>query len=245
MQKLEHNQTLCQIIQLFYFFGIWQRDDESKCRKMAKKILYLLFSATFPIFSAVNALFCCNKQEAIFSVQVVISTSVLFLKSAYLVFEKDKILQYLNDMITCPSVNDQQDHQSINEKIMKFTKFIRVYLKALFTTVLILIGIKLPIISADKTLPLFISFSWNDSEVAYWFAFVLVSLSLISSLIANFLSVLIWFIMLNYSVEYQMLGGKLHTLGWQVDEARGEGSKKTSYSQNLINLIGTHQKLIK
>ncbi|XP_037032261.1 odorant receptor 94a-like [Bradysia coprophila] len=260
MFTIQMDKTFKQFLKIFYQLGIWQRDEESEYRKIGKKTFYTLFGALLPVFFAINAFLCADRSEAIFSVQAAIITSVVYLKLLYILFRKQEILSFLNDPIVVHSIENRGEYLQVNKKLQKFIGFVRPYCLAIFITAVLLIVYKLPIFSNDKGLPAFISFSWNDSEIVYWLAYLLISLSIVLHSIINYTSALVWYIMLNYSLEYRLLGNKLKNLGVTTEKNQNKKQQKLTkkgrsqkslnsaaqsktFVENLIVLVKAHRNL--
>ncbi|XP_037033998.1 odorant receptor 94a-like [Bradysia coprophila] len=251
MFTIQVDKTYQQIMKLFCRMGIWQSDDESHFRRIGKKLSYTFFSALFPIFFASNAFLCTDRSESILSVLVAIITSVIYVKFLYLLYKKPEILAFLSDQTVVHSIENHEEYDRMNEKIKKFIGFVRPYCVAVFATVPLLLVWKLPMFSADKTLPYFISFSWNDSEIIYWLAYMFLSLQTPLYVIANLFTPLVWYIMLNYSIEYELLGNKFRKLGMgkKTDGTRSKNQKnlivsqRSMFDEDLIVLIKAHRKL--
>ncbi|XP_037049666.1 odorant receptor 94b-like [Bradysia coprophila] len=226
MYSIQVDRTFQQIIKIFYQIGIWQNDEESNFRKTGKKLFYTFF-------------------------EVVCINAVVYVKFLYLLFKKHEILAFLNDQFVVHAIENRQEYEQTNEKLKKFVKFIRPYYLALFITVVLLIVTKLPIFSADRGLPFFISFSWNDSEIVYWLAYLFVSLSTLLYDIINLITILIWYMMLNYSIEYELLGNKLHGLGARRETIQPmvknqkniELQQRSMFVEDLIVVMKVHQNL--
>lgn len=249
MFTIQVDETFQQIISKFYQIGIWQSDDESNIRKTGKKWFYTCFGSLYPIFILTNAFLCADRDESMFSVQLAIITAIVYVKFLYLLFKNQDILAFLNDP---PVVHSNREEYEKASKMMKrFLKFVRPYIWMIFLTVILLIVIRLPILSADKGLPLYISFSWNDSEIIYWLAYSFLSLSSFLYFISNLVTPLIWYIMLRYSIEYGLLGNRLRNLGVEkkIIEKKGKNQKifklmqRSAYVEDLIVLIKAHRNL--
>ncbi|XP_037039734.1 odorant receptor 94b-like [Bradysia coprophila] len=226
MVTIEGDEMLQQIIQIFYLSGIWQSDEESNYRKIVKRLFYTCFGAWLPSFFAINAFRCVDRNESIFSMQAAILISVVYMKFLNLLFKKEEILAFLNDPIVVHSNVNRAEYDQVNRNITKFTKFVRPYCLAIFITAVLVIVTKLPIFSADKGLPFFISFTWNVSEIVYWLAYLFLSLSTVLYCVINLINVLVWYIMLNYSIEYELLGNKLKTLGVTTVKVKNQDKNK-------------------
>ncbi|XP_037035698.1 odorant receptor 94b-like [Bradysia coprophila] len=242
MATIEADKMLQQISKIFYLSGIWQSDGESKYRKISKKCFYSLFAAWIPIFFAINAFRCVDRNESVHSAQIAVLTAVEYVKFLYLMYKKQEILSFLNDPIFVHSIQNREEYELANRKIEKLMKFLRPYCLAIFITVFLVIVIKLPIFSADKGLPFFISFTWNVSEIFYWLAYLIISLSIVLSAVINFITVLVWYIMLNYSIEYELLGNKLKTLG--VSTEKDKNQDKNDKQKKIVEKIQSRKSQI-
>lgn len=226
MSQLKLDQTICQIFQLFHYVGLWQHDEESIFRKFGKKFGVILFYTLFLIFIATNAFISDDKNQSMYLIQATILVAVMLVKCLYLILKKDEILGFLNDSLLCPSIEGRIEYDEVSGKVKKLTKFVRVYNSIFAVTAVLVIGVKLPFLSVgEKGLPMFISFSYKDSEIIYWSAYLFVSLSIVLSFTLNIFSAIIWYIMLIYSIDYELLGNKFRKLGWRVDKVVDKGTK--------------------
>ena len=252
MHSIQVDKTIEQIIKIFYKIGVWQRDDESYRRRIAKKLFYTFFGALVPIFFAMNARLCVDQSEAIFSVQIAIMSAILYVKLLYILFKKQEIFAFLYDQTILHSIKDRKEYDQTSEKIKKFMKFVRPYCLAVLATACAQVACKLPIFSDDKGLPGFISFSWNDSETVYWLAYSFLSLSIPLCATLNLITPLIWYILLNYAIEYELLGNKVRNLGVRNTSVKTIAEKqinfklteRSAYAEDLIVFIKAHRNLM-
>nr|QGW45419.1 odorant receptor 46 [Bradysia odoriphaga] len=216
MYTNEVDETIQRFIKMFYQVGMWQRDDESMLRKVAKKLFHTIFGASYPIFLLTNSFLCDDRSESIYSIQLTIIGLFLYVKYLYVLFKKREILALLYDKNVIHATENREEYEQNKRKIGKFMKFVRPFVLSIFITCPLLVVVKLPIFSDDKTLPMFISFTWNNSEIIYWVAFCYLALALLLYAIAIQITILIWYIMFNYSIEYEMLGNRLRNLGTET-----------------------------
>lgn len=247
MNKVDGSQTVDKIFKLFFFFGIWQHDNEECLRKAGKKCFYLLFFPLYPIFLVVHATLCEEKNEIIYSLESSLLTAVIYLKLWYLLFKKEEICAFLCKPTVLEWTHDEEILKTVNGKIEKFTKFLRAYDAMIFVSIsLSIIVARLPPLTTGKErLPMFLRFLWEDSEVIYWTLYVFLSLSVMLCFLVNHFVLLLWYIMLNYSLECQLLGNELKHLG--KGGKNNENLKiqsKHSYVEDLVALIKIHQDLI-
>ncbi|XP_037034389.1 odorant receptor 30a-like [Bradysia coprophila] len=247
MFTIPADETYQRIIKIFYHLGIWQLDDESEYRRIGKRLFYTFFGALLPIFFGANAHLCNDRNESIFSAEAAIINSVIYMKFLYLLFKKPEILAFLYDQTVVHSIENRDEYEQASKKIDKFISFVRPYCSAFFITAPLLIVSKLPIFSSDGGLPVFISLSWNDSEIVFWLAYLFVSLSTLLYVVAYLFTPLIWYMMLNYSIEYELLGNKLRKLGVGKKTAVKQNdlrlSQRSRFAEDLIVLVKANRTL--
>lgn len=250
MFAIEVDKTIRYFINVFYRVGIWSSDDESSFRKFGKKFVYIVFGALFPIFFATNSFLCSDRNESIYSVLTALEAAIQYVKLLYLLFKKDEILALVNNKID--PIENHSDYDKNNKKLKKFMRFARPYCISIYITVALLIVIKLPVFSSDKGLPFFISFTWNDSAIIYWLAFSYMLLSTPLCATVNLSTPLIWYIMLNCSIKYELLGIKLRNVGSgnKTIEPRVKKNQKnlkltrgSTYVEDLIIFTKDHRRL--
>lgn len=246
MNKIEQNQTICRIFKLFYNLGIWQNEQESRKEfavcKIGRKLFYLIYFVQYQIFLVTYALLSDNSNASAFLTAIEIPTAVITIKLVYLLWKKEEILTFIYDPIVSHSSADGQDLEEIKKKVKIFTKFIQTYMVMLVSGTVVMFFSCLPIFSSGKMLPLFISFKLSSkySEILYWLAYGYVTSFLLCVNLVNFSTVIFWYIMLNYSIEYQVLGNKLKNLGINKTEQLQENCQSASrnlFHQDLIGLI--------
>lgn len=246
MYKVETDQTLRRLMQIYYWFGIWGNGDVSAFRKRCMRLLYLIQQSSFCIFFVIFTLLSGDNNEQIFFVEIEIVISVELVKCWYLLYRKDEILQFLNDPIVTHCNTDYDEWMEVNKKNNKFSKFIKVYSWALAAGILINIPVALPIFASEKKLPLFIPFDFESDydTVFYWLAFVYISISCFCCAIYTLATVFLWYIMFNYAIEYKLLRNKFRRLGYATTEMRKK-STANSFHRDLIDLICVQINLVK
>lgn len=188
-------------------------------------------------------------KESLFLCEIGIGTIVVMVKLFYLLWQKEKIFEFLHDSIVNDSILQHSDNVEINKKKQNFMKFADVYLFMIAIAVILFIFSALPIFSIQKKLPLYITFSWNSKHdvIIYWMAYVFATWAILLSSASTVISVIIWYIMLNYSIKYQLLGNQFRNLGSieatvQLRE-NPNGGKGNLFVQDLIGVVRTHQYL--
>lgn len=222
---------------LYEQLGIWPKDDELTFCKVEKKKIFEFLFASFLACIATCVYLADNKSESLYLIPITILYAIITVKSIYLL-QKNTILEFVNDPIMCHRTEDRHEHDRLSNTIANFMMCIHVYLAAVFITQVlhVLYFIFRSIAFSDRMLPLFITFSWHDSEIVYWCTFAVLSGLIVSSVFVILFTALIWYIMINYSIEYELLGHKLKTLGTK---------QGTTFCDELIILVKDHRNLKK
>ncbi len=238
MYKLEVDPTLCRMMEIYRRAGIWRNEDESDFRKSCMRILYFLQYFSFPVYvlvGAYNAYLSDDTNQLIFLVEVGIAALITWLKSAYLLWRKDEISNFLYDPIVTHCTENYGESLIAKQKIRKVAAFIKIYtwmLVGMEITVL-----SLPIFTSNnRMLPMFIRFDLESDYdlILYWLAYLCGAVGCVFSLIYTTLLLFIWYILYNYSIEYKLQGHRFRSIGTTTSN---------TYHQELIHLIRAHNKL--
>ncbi len=241
--------TFCRIIRIFYVFGFWQNTKTWTFRKAARKFLYLLNMILFQTMIVTCACINDNKSESLFLIQVEITAIVMTVKLLYILRNKDNILSFLSDSTVVNCCTDSGMYVQVNQKVKKFIKFIHVYLAMVaFVVILLIIS---PFFTSYKMLPMFIiySFDWKYSELIYWIIYSPLAFQFFLIFVINLFTVIIWYVMFNCSIRYEILGYQLMNLGmpkYTINEIETISLPECDlFYQELISLVEMHQKIFK
>jgi len=213
MYSIKVHSKVNQITALFYIIGLWHRGDEPTVTETRIKCFYSFFYLLFPISLLGGAIKTDNKDDAIFLIETGIICIVLFVKFLYLIWKQKDILNLLH-RIGDYSAADHKEFTSINDKLNIFMKIMNFfYLSALFFASLITFGV--PIVSFERKLFFNIAFpfDWKNNETAYWAAVVFLFIEATLTAISLLFSILMWYLMINCSLKYKVLGNQLRNLG--------------------------------
>lgn len=247
MENIRTNKTFGQLTRFYHLLGIWQSDAESTFSKTGKKLFHMFYSILFQIFLVTCAWQSESKNELFFLIVIEIFVFVVEIKLFYLLYEKDAILAFLYDPIVSHATVVDHDTvaDQVNRKTKQFVKFVHSYHFMLWATYFFYIFSTLPIYTNERKLPLFISFKWpvgKHSEILYWIEYCFVLSELAVGFASVSTNVIIWYIMLNYSLEYISLGEKFRHLG--VNEMTERNLPATTlklFHRSCVVLIESHQ----
>lgn len=246
MHKIELHPTIRQILKIFERVGIWQNDTEPANRKAVKKFFYSTSFALLPIFLATYSFLSDDQTESIFLVVLAILAAIIFLKCLYL-FQKNDVLAFLYDPILCHATDDREEYNRFNQMNKNFMKFVHVFVTSIMTTqaINILYAIFTSTTTNEKTLPLFISFRWNDADIIFSLSFAFISLSITLSNLIGLFTAILWYVLFRHSLGFQLLGSKFRNLGHSVSSRLTVKAREELFVGNLIDLVKAHQHLAK
>lgn len=236
MSQSEINPTLSRIINLFKLFGIWSKSEDNSEHRKVWKFGHTLNNMLFLITLLAFAFIADDRNEAIFLVLIHIIAFVIFLKMIYLLSKKEEILSLLSDSRIDASVLDSDGKQLVIEKKRIFTKIVDVYIINTRVGVAIVIASAFPIFTTGMKLPFYItySFDWEYDAVVYWMIYIFMSWSSILAIAYNLFLIFVWYILYNYSTQYQLLGMQFKNLGT---------TRNSCFIRDLISLIKIHRNL--
>lgn len=248
MVQIEINATLSQIVKVFYQLGILRNEGESDFRKRCRKLYFLTYLVLFIILIITCAFVSDEKSESIFFLAIAIGATVVTVKAKFLLWKKEEFLEFLNLSVIVNSTEDSEESEEINKKLRKFIKFAHVYLLIMSCGCIISIVSCLPIFYSEKRLlPLFIhvSLDWKYSNIIYWSTYAFIASALFYFVVFNLTTILIWYMMLKYSNEYEVIGNRLRKLGNKSFQTQTKSQAQKLFLQDLIGLKKDHQKLYK
>lgn len=248
MYHIEIDNTINKLLAIFHQFGMWRNGDEIVFLKMGRKLIYLIFHVSFFISLASGCFLSDDKNESTLLGAVASTTIVLIMKLICILWKKKEILALLRNIVT-HSIADHEEFVRVSKKLKKFKNFIFFYLFMLCAQLVFVAVICLPVFSAKKRLPLNIGFpsNWKNSEIVYWLAVVYLMCSIIMSIVCSFLTIIIWYIMINCSINYEKLEKQFKCMGEieAIQRKFSKAEKQKLFLQNLIDLVKTHRNIKK
>lgn len=249
MYYIEIPSGINNIFFLFYRVGIWHRGNG--IIETGIKLFYSIYHLFFSISLMAGAITSNHKNEKIFSAEAAISITLLTMKIFYLIWRKKDILEILT-RIGVYSFEDYEEFTLATNKLKKFMKFVVV----LVITVVAggYIAVFLPIFRTERKMFLKIAFplDWKNDDVAFWIAIAFLFGGNTLSLIASFFSVIIWYVMLNCALRYEILGGQMRNMGVIKTSHATANTNKISdlekqekFRRDLIATIVAHQHIKK
>lgn len=231
-----------QIIRINYKFGLWQNEDAPFSRKIGRTIVYVVFSIGFAVSLIGGSWTTDDYHDSLFLFTSGLIVSVLNFKTFLNYSRANEVLAIMHAICvhSVPNRDGTVLLRNINSKLGYFKKCSILFIVLVIITVLTFLIMFFPAFMTVKKLPFNIWFplDWKRYSIAHWMAFSYTIFSLIFNSFICLLTVVIWYILLNCSIMYDVLGERFRHFGASV----GKGQKTEELSE-LIELISMYQQI--
>ncbi|XP_037025860.1 odorant receptor 23a-like [Bradysia coprophila] len=233
---------------LFYRIGFWHRGPAASPRELCLKLFYCILYVQFPISLMGGAIISDTIGEAIFLMEPSVITSVMFTKLCVLIWKQNEIMEFLNGICVFP-IRYDEDFMYVDVKLKRFMTFVRVVLGVALVAVGFE-GILVPIITTERYLFYKIAFPWDwkTDDRAYWAAVAFEFMGIVFTVLAFVFSIVIWYLLLNCSLRYEVLGNEMGKMGSKWDKVRAKVSvmeRENIFSRDLKASIESHLRIRK
>lgn len=230
MFDIEVDPYINRMIEIFHFTLIFTTDEATWNQKLGQKILFVNFIVAFPITITVGALQNESKIEALYLATLAILSLILAIKAYYAYSKKNDVIKFFNKMCVY-SISDEIIFWKVKKTLRSFRNF---------TFVMLLLG-TISLVSLmvacvyDNALPIKIWFplNWEENKIYFWIAYCFVVINSIMAIAMIQFTALIWFIMINCALKYEVLGHRFRELG----NTYTGNDLKVAASQDLIRCI--------
>ncbi len=212
MYKIEIPKTIHQLIGIFHRFGMWSDKNVTSFGEHCRKIFYFIYFLSFILSIAIGALTTKDNDECVFLTVVTIVGGVQVYRAWIILWDKNELLSLLHQ-IGNQSTDDREEFIRINNKLSVLMKFVRYFLISM--AIVSSFGVIVFPITNERHLILNIAFPFdrNNSEIAFWMAYVFIGSSCYFGITVAILTTIIWYLMLSVSFQYKILGSQLIEMG--------------------------------
>lgn len=249
MYFVKVNDKIIRIFDLFYRIGLWYRGEEATARETKIKLFYSFHFLLFPISLMAGAITTDNSEESIFLIETAVITTAMSIKFYYLIWKKREFIEFLH-RIGIYSIDNHEEFTLINDKLNMFMKFTTFFVfSMIFSAAVALLGI--PFVGSERNLFFNVAFplDYKNSDTKFWIAYAFIFSEVILCVISCLVSVLMWYLLLNCGLKYEVLADQLRNLGvvrtvavvTTVNERKiSEAKKGNLYQRDLIKGIISH-----
>lgn len=244
------DRRIDQMISLFYYIGLWHDKTRIRILKWILTSWHLLVYGYYPFSLVIGALICEDHNEAIFLGVMSIIAIVAAVRLFYFVLKKDEMLRFVRKMGVHVTKDSDEFDRAIS-KINNVLRFVPYFVVTLLCAVVILMITALPVVSTERRFPLNIYFplDWRNNELYYWIIYTFVSYELFMSVVCTTFTVIIWYLMIAFVLEYEMLGTQFRNLECikatpeKIRSTLSSRGKQNLFLKDLILLIKKHKNL--
>lgn len=192
---------------------MWHRGNKATVTETGVKFFYSIYYLVFPISLVGGAVSVTNRDESLFLIEAAIISSVELFKLLYIIWKKDEILDVLN-RIGVYSMEEKEEFTLANDKLNRLMKFTSMFLSSAYFCGLCVVLV-FPFLGSERSLFFNIAFplDWKTNEFSYWIAFGFIFTETILTAISMLFSVIIWYLMVNCALRYEILGHQIQNMG--------------------------------
>lgn len=247
INSIKTHEIIDKIIIVLKATGMWQIEEQSYFRKLGKKLVVFTVGLSFTISLIFGAVISDDRNEAIFLLSIGISSALMDVKLAYVLWKKEEITTFLNRICT-QVVRRKEELNEINKKLNSFAKLAYTAMITTSVSVSFFIVLTLPVFSAERRLPVNVAFpfDWKNCLLFYWMGHTFVISGVVCVTIATYFTIVYLYIMLNCSLKYQVLANEFRNMDLAnvaiINDFPIKMQEKL-HLQALIRLIEKHREL--
>lgn len=235
-----------RIIRLYYAFGIWQNGNESDIWKFVRTFIFLFCTIGYPVALAGGGLVSNDLGDFIFLLTLGVVVAVLEFKGFYVFFKQNKILTLLNDNCNLSVPNNEGLLHKVNEKLNILRKCCVIFIVLSVALTLVIMVFSSPLVSRKLPFNIWFPLDYQNSRVAHWMAHCFVLMNELFVILVSLLSSILWYVMLNCSIKYDILGYRFKNLGVAVrldNQTSVIARNEDLFEMELIECIKMHKQL--
>lgn len=234
------------LIKSFQFVGWWDSDNgvPTKLRKVAKCLLFL-FYASFAVSLAVGAINSDNEEDSSFLSVITIAAIVQLFKLSYIIWRSTEIRGFIINVGSF-TVDDPDEFHRVEKKLKNFMAFVNGFIMVLALVATIALGFDAMSAAMGKR---FLHFSiafpldWRHNVFGYWITFIYVAIQSVYSEMIFALDIIVWYLMLIFTMKYHLLGHRLRRLSERKSIERSMDATFDSSVKIFVSVIETHENL--
>nr|QGW45424.1 odorant receptor 51 [Bradysia odoriphaga] len=237
--KLKMSDTYRKMIAFYHIVGLWKSENIHWKASFRQIFAFLLFVLCIILIS-LKAVITDDKDESVFLGATTLIGIVQIYRFYYIIWKQKKVV----DLMYASSTSCTDDYETfchVNKKSLNFTTLFKSFLVAMFA--LCIITAFTPLVTKRLIFNFAFPLDYKTDEMAFWMAYVFIVISFLLSLTCCFLTSMIWYIMMNFVVKFELLGndfknlGVISTKGQESFSVTSRPTKQTLYLQHLIEAI--------
>lgn len=217
--KIKFADTINQIKRTYFAVGLWKTNN---FLVFISQAFYFMLISSIIASVMVEAFTTDKKDEPVFLTVTALIAVLQVYRIYYVISKQPKILALL-DPVSVNSTDNYETFCSADKKLNYLMKFARIWIYVSF--LLFVFVATIPLVTKRLPFNIAFPFDYKTNDAAFWLAYVYVAGAfLLSVTLILFFVIIIWYMMLNLAVKYEILGNHLKNLG-KIEES---GTKSLS-----------------
>lgn len=248
MYRVELSKTVIHLMSIFYFLGVWHRQDAATANQTVVKLFFLIYYSLFPISLIAGAITSVDIADSILLIECFIITVVMAVKFLFIIWKKKQIIEILNRCGTL-AIDNPEDFNRVNNTLNRFEKFTIVLLvvSTLFT---IFVSFIFLCLGGERKIFFNVAFplDWKNDLFAYWIVNIFTFTETMFCVVTLFFSVIMWYSLINCTLMYEVLGNRIKNICSNANGKRINANKskplemeKRIFIQDLTSTIDSFQ----
>lgn len=239
--KLGIDPMIQLIIRIYEALGIWQNSNQSSFRKFVRILIFYCCVISYPVTLAGGSLSSNDVGDSIFLFTLGLMVTIIEFKGFYVFFKQNDILNLIKTTCTQSVPNNECLLRKVKKKLNISQKFSLVYIFLTFGLALNISVQSSPLFSHKMAYNIWFPLDYKSSRAAHWIANCFLIINELFVIMMIWLSVIMWCILVNCSVTYDILGYRLKHLGSHLRlenliNSNNLPSRLNNLSTNLNNL---------
>lgn len=249
MYKTDIPIAVKQVIAVFHALKLWTVKEDAAVYETALKFFHFIYFVSFVLSIVVRTVLTDDKDDRVIMTAAAIIAVVHICRLWYTISKKNEILALIWQL-GAHSTNDREMFHQIMNKLNNWMNFAR-FIISMCTSGVVLLCI-FPLLSSEKIVLFNIAFPTDrEQRTAFWIAHSFNVVGSSYAVLCFFVSVIVWYLMINGAVKYQLLGDQLRNMGVANVTINGTSqnrkhlktNQQNQFLEDLIEAIRTHQKV--
>lgn len=221
----------------FYIFGLFPSTEYTNRYKIYCFVIFAIFFVLFSIASILEAVFTETLEDTMFSGLLTIAVTCIMFRMIVFYRKRTVIRNLLANTDVSVDVknyciDNTDQYRAVLRKLETFVDF--AYKMYYMFTVTVLMMMIVPLFNKEKVLLIKVwvplDVDWKDNEIAFWIMYIFTNTTMALCAISIGRCLFVWYIMLNISLKYEILGYRLTNLK----------SQQQSSKLDLISCVNYH-----
>lgn len=209
MYNIDPPKTISSIIITFCTLGLWSNKEKSVFCANAMKVFHFSYYLSFFASIVIKASVTTDSDEFVLCTALSTTVAVDVFRMGYIIVKQSETIELIGRLGT-HSTNDMEEFRQIDNKMKKFIKFGQIFIVSCSIEASMLLI--LPALWNDIKL-INIAFPFGNRRNVFWIKQTYIFLGASYAVLCVCFSIMIWYVMVNISIKYEMLGNKLRNLG--------------------------------